>query len=161
MIITSNISDQSLKLFASSLLTKRVFFRYRKQLNGIRQITRRRRGAAPRWSDVSPTRGPRPHLQFDGAVVQHLQHVQDVAGVLHHEIELHVELASHQLSRRGGGAGQDQNTKQCAGCGLRGVGHRARSTEHRAAAAGSGKQGTKFWNTTQGARNNQASRTVR
>lgn len=37
------------------------------------------------------------HLQVGRAVVQQLQHVPDVLGVLDDEVQLHVELAPDQL----------------------------------------------------------------
>ena len=61
-------------------------------------------------SSRADTPAVRPYLQLDGAVVHHLQHVQDVVGVLHHEVELHVELAADQL-----------RNKRCAGQRRRGA----------------------------------------
>ena len=37
------------------------------------------------------------YLEGVGAVVQQLQHVPDVLGVLDHEVQLHVKLAPDQL----------------------------------------------------------------
>lgn len=41
------------------------------------------------WTDI--------YLEGVGAVVQQLQHVPDVLGVLDHEVQLHVKLAPDQL----------------------------------------------------------------